>query len=87
MEMQCKICGQVAKEVFSAVILSKYKIKYYFCDNCGFLHTEEPYWLNDAYANPINLTDTGLLQRNICLSRQITPILCHLFDKDSSYLD
>ena len=85
--MLCKICEQQTREIFSAKILSRHLVKYYFCDNCEFLHTEDPYWLNAAYANPINLTDTGLLQRNVCLSRQITPILYYLFDKDGSYLD
>jgi len=85
--MRCKICNEPAREVFSAVILSKYKIKYYFCDYCGFLHTEDPYWLDEAYVNPINITDTGLLQRNIALSLRITPILYYLFNKDGAFLD
>lgn len=49
------------KPVFSDKILHKYTVQYYQCPQCEYLCTEEPYWLKEAYANPINDTDTGIL--------------------------
>ena len=69
--MKCKICTQTTKQIFTAKILNKYDIKYYHCEYCGFLQTEEPYWLDEAYKDPITLTDTGYLQRNILLSKKL----------------
>lgn len=68
-------------------MLNKYYIKYYYCDNCGFLQTDEPYWLDEAYKNPVNISDTGYLLRNIELSKKITILISLFFDKDGKYLD
>lgn len=47
--MTCKICGSETSQKFKAKILVKYDINYYHCENCGFLQTEEPFWLEEAY--------------------------------------
>jgi hypothetical protein len=57
--MLCKICGETAQEQFKAKILKKYNISYFYCNNRGFLQTEELYWIQEAYKNPINKSDTG----------------------------
>jgi len=31
---------------------------------CGYVQTEEPYWLDSAYSDAINESDTGILVRN-----------------------
>jgi len=85
--MNCKICNSETQNIFAAKILNKYNIKYYHCYNCGFLQTEEPYWLGEAYQESINIQDTGLLSRNLHLSKQITVILFFLFNKKAKYLD
>ena len=48
----------------------KYQIDYFFCKNCGFLQTEKPYWLEEAYKDSINDSDTGYLQRNVLFSKK-----------------
>ena len=68
--MSCKICNSETKQIFSGHILNKYNIKYHYCENCGFLQTEEPYWLDESYAESINISDTGYMQRNINLSER-----------------
>ncbi len=65
-------------------ILNKYYAKYYYCDHCGFLQTEEPYWLNEAYARPINISDTSYMQRNIYLSKTLTTILSVFFNLNNT---
>lgn len=85
--MFCKICGHQSKKIFSATILKKYKVDYFYCDHCGFLQTQEPFWLSEAYQDPISITDTGLLARNISLSKITAVLIYFLFDKNKSCLD
>ena len=76
--MKCKICNHETNNIFTAKILNKYYAKYYYCDHCGFLQTEEPYWLKEAYSNSISITDTGIVARNITLSQITSGIICFL---------
>jgi hypothetical protein len=85
--MTCKICNQQTKQIFTAKILNKYDINYFHCEHCGFLQTEEPYWLNEAYGESINVSDTGYMQRNINLSQKLTILLALFFDKNGNFLD
>ncbi len=85
--MQCKICEKENEKTFNAKILKKYDISYYHCHRCGFLQTEEPYWLDEAYKSPINISDTGYMQRNISFCKKVSIFLFLFFDKRSSYLD
>ena len=85
--MQCKICNQENASIFKAKILNKYDIEYYYCQKCGFLQTEEPFWLDEAYCESINTSDTGYMQRNIDLSQKLTILLALFFDKNTKYLD
>ncbi len=83
--MTCKICGKENKFVFKTKIMKKYEISYFHCENCGFLQTEEPYWLSEAYKEPINITDTGYLSRNINLSKIVATLLVSFFDYKKSF--
>jgi len=83
----CKICNLESNYIFSSKIRGKYKINYFHCNNCGFMQTEEPYWLEEAYKEPINLSDTGLLKRNISFSKKVKCLLFTYFEKNSKYLD
>ena len=83
----CPICDSERKEIFTAKILHQYEIKYFLCDNCGLLQTEEPFWLNEAYSSAIADTDTGIVARNLSISKKLTCILYFLFNKEGKYLD
>ena len=85
--MNCKICGSKAKKIFSAKILNKYNINYFYCDNCGFLQTENPYWLEESYKESINISDTGILSRNLYLSKISSSIIFFFFNKQGKFLD
>lgn len=85
--MTCKICNQQTKQIFMAKMLNKYEINYFHCEHCGFLQTEEPYWLDEAYGESINISDTGYMQRNISLSQKLTILLALFFDKNGKFLD
>jgi len=85
--MKCKICNNENKIIFNGTILNKYNIEYFHCSNCGFLQTEEPYWLDEAYSESINISYTGYMQRNLNLSKKLTVLLSLFFNKQGKYLD
>ncbi len=85
--MICKICQNNAEEIFSHKILFKYDVKYFHCKNCGYLFTEDPYWLEEAYNSAINISDTGLMERNIYFQRLTSVLLFYFFDKNAKFLD
>ena len=68
---ECKICNSRNEYLFKALVLNKYDVHYYKCNECGFIQTEEPFWLSEAYSSVITQQDIGLLYRN----RFIVPIL------------
>jgi hypothetical protein len=63
--IKCRICFESStKSIFSAQLLRK-NVAYFECLNCGYVQTEEPYWLENAYASTINISDTGIMSRNL----------------------
>jgi hypothetical protein len=85
--MQCKICENTTEFFSDAEILFKYKIKYYKCPDCGFIQTEEPYWLDEAYSDAINHSDIGLLKRNSDLVCPTGNVLSKYFDSFKKFID
>src|ERR1039458_28938 len=51
--MSCKICSAPVDNWAHAEVLHKYQVSYFMCSVCGFVNTERPYWLNEAYSEPI----------------------------------
>lgn len=73
--------------MFSARVLDKYEVAYSLCPICDLLQTEQPYWLDEAYARPITLQDTGLLSRNIMLSSKLSLFLNDAGLREGRFLD
>lgn len=84
---KCKICGATATFLGKSVIMKKHDISFFSCGNCGFVQTEEPYWLDEAYKNPVNISDTGYMQRNIQFSKILTALLSIYFNPRGKFLD
>jgi hypothetical protein len=84
---KCPICSSDRKVSFRQTILKQHIVEYLFCDYCGFLQTETPYWLEEAYSSAISQADTGLLSRNISISQKLICLLSLYFDKNTHYLD
>jgi hypothetical protein len=72
---------------FNAEVLRKYDCRFYFCNNCGALQSEDPYWLDEAYASPVAAADTGIMVRNLYFARVISVLLLFLFDRRGRFLD
>ena len=86
-EVNCSLCNGHREKHFNKKIFDKYYVNYYYCNNCGLLQTEQPYWLDEAYNNAIVAADTGLVQRNLYNSKVITCLFYCLFSKQGKYLD
>jgi len=85
--MSCRICGGKTAEVFRKILMDRLNISYERCGACGFLQTEEPYWLAEAYAEPLSATDTGLVSRPLALAPRVEFIIRRAFEPRGRFLD
>lgn len=85
--MKCRVCGAEAPKAFRTKIMKKHDVDYFHCENCGLMQPEEPHWLDEAYARPMNLSDTGIIMRNSNYSRLVGALIFCLLDKDAKFLD
>jgi len=75
------------KKSHQAKMLGKYDISYFHCPNCQFIQTEKEFWLEEAYQETINISDTGYMRRNIVLSKVVTTILSLFYSPSAKCLD
>ncbi len=85
--MTCKICGHNAEVLFKVKVLNKYDALYFRCANCEYIFSEEPFWLKEAYQRAINISDTGILDRNIYFRKLVTILIYFFYDKHAEFLD
>ena len=85
--MICSICSFNMNLAFRHKVLNKYDVAYFQCQNCGYLQTENPFWLEEAYKQSINVTDTGILSRNINFSKSTSVIIYFLFNRKGKFVD
>lgn len=85
--MKCKICHSESVQFDEAKVLNKYPITYYRCPHCGFIQTEEPFWLDEAYSDAILDADIGLLGRNYNFSHVVSAILKLCLPDAETFLD
>lgn len=85
--MRCKICGEESGQLFKMKVLEKFMVQYYLCADCEFIQTEEPYWIDEAYAHPVLDIDTGIFQRNILLAKKTEFIIDKNFSPDKKFLE
>jgi hypothetical protein len=83
----CKICGGHTRVAFRHTVLRKHQVDYLQCQSCGFLQTEKPYWLDEAYSDAIVPADTGIMQRNLHLCSATSLLLWRLYGGEGKYLD
>jgi hypothetical protein len=84
---KCKICNHRTKEIFRKIVLQKYDVGYHQCENCGFIQTDKPFWLAEAYENAITSLDLGLIQRNINLKEEVSLLIDVCFKESQFFLD
>ena len=63
---QCRLCASTTSSRFKLQMLGRHEVEFFECTNCGCLQTEQPYWLDEAYADKnLSNLDTGAARRNI----------------------
>lgn len=85
--MNCRVCHSQSKEAFRAKVLSRHDVVFFRCDACGFIQSERPYWLKEAYEQAITLTDTGILQRNRSIANRLATVLYWGFNPRGRFVD
>lgn len=60
---KCRVCGGASRYAFSQPVLRR-SVRYFDCGVCGYVQTQMPDWLEEAYAHVINEVDTGIMMRN-----------------------
>lgn len=83
----CRICSNTESRYIFEGKLLHHLVKYYECAICGFVQTENPYWLEEAYDSAINDVDTGIMQRNQLCSKRATNLCALLNIKNEIILD
>ncbi len=83
----CKVCGSDSPHFATARVLQKYDVNYYRCSQCGFIQTEDPYWLDEAYSEAIASSDIGILHRNNLMAGIAAKLIFNYFDHNSKFLD
>jgi hypothetical protein len=71
----------------SAAVLGKYTVGYFRCSRCGFIRTEEPYWLEEAYSSAITGSDVGLVRRNFQLAAIAKVVIATFFGRAGYFVD
>lgn len=85
--MKSHITGAEVVPLFRAQVLQKYEVQYYRCPQTGYIQTEKPYWLDEAYQDAITQLDIGLVQRNLQLRERLLRLIPHFFGTKSAFLD
>ncbi len=85
--VNCKVCGSISNKFDTAKILNKYNVDYFQCSNCGFVQTENPYWLAEAYSEVIASSDVGLVARNQNFSLITENLILNFFNANGNFLD
>lgn len=85
--VRCKICASQSTAIFTKKILHKYDVAYHQCKKCGFIQTDEPFWLSESYTNAITSLDIGLIGRNLFYAPIIEEIIYSHFNSNGRFLD
>lgn len=82
----CRVCGAVVAPLWQGHVLDL-NVSYFQCDACGYVQTEKPYWLERAYTEAVNSSDTGIVARNLSNAKIVLATLLTLGKLDGKVVD
>lgn len=85
--MRCRICQDDVVRIFRTKVLTRHDVDVFHCKSCGFVQTEEPYWLSEAYEEPINREDTGIVARNLRMAEITSLVILTSYARNARFLD
>ncbi len=86
-DVVCKICSAPAAPFANAAVLGSHRVEYFICSSCGFVQTEDPYWLEEAYSHAVSRIDIGAVTRNLMLAPVAEAVIRTFFDPRATFLD
>lgn len=84
---QCKICDAPSNLIGKTILLNHHQVEFFCCTQCGFVQTEEPYWLAEAYSQAMTKTDIGQVTRNIACANLTQALLRFMLNPDTRSVD
>ena len=87
MEIASRLTGGKTEHLFNANVLGKYVVGYHRCIETGFIQTDFPHWLEEAYSSPITAIDLGLMSRNLHKSELTASVIDRVIPNSTRYLD
>src|SRR5258707_575149 len=57
MNAVCRVCQSLAGPFGEARVLGGHSVRYFRCGSCGFVKTEPPHWLAEAYQDALSGLD------------------------------
>lgn len=84
---KCKICEASSTPLFTTKVLGKHDVAYNRCTDCGFIQTDEPFWLGEAYSSAINEIDLGPLSRAISSAPIVEGVILTQLSPQGRFLD
>jgi len=73
--MKCRLCNSDTSQIHQALILGRFPAHYDRCNACQFLQVRNPEWLSTNFDLGVISADTGIMERNLWLSRLVTVFL------------
>jgi hypothetical protein len=82
----CRACNKTANQILTGNLFG-FQVSYFECQSCGYVQTETPHWLDRAYAETINDSDTGIMARNQANAKIVLATLLALGKLDGTLVD
>ncbi|MDP9052397.1 MAG: class I SAM-dependent methyltransferase [Acidobacteriota bacterium] len=83
----CKVCDSPSNPFGETEVIRKFRVEYFRCQVCGFIQTEQPYWLEEAYSTAIAQQDVGIMRRNLVNCELTSAVINLLFPKLTKAVD
>lgn len=83
----CRVCSSVVRTLGVMRVLGRHDPRLHQCGSCGFVQTDPPWWLDEAYSQPITSADVGLLARCQRLAGRTRGVLACAGALDGPVLD
>jgi hypothetical protein len=87
MNAPCRICGAASNPFGRAKVLGRHPVQYFRCSTCGFVQTEKPYWLAEAYQDALSGLDVGAVSRNLRLQPIVQAVIQEFFHPARRFVD
>ena len=84
----CRMCSSTEIAfLHKGMLFGNINVSYFECQICGYVQTETPYWLDRAYSETINASDTGIMWRNQTNARITLATMMMLGELDALVVD